>query len=373
MQQSKLYEIALGFIPGIGDANLRLLISYCGAAEAVFKAPKAKLEKIPGVGKGLLQAISENRENALKQADTELKKADDAGCRLLFYLDKDFPTRLKQIPDAPTLLYYSGNASLNPKKIISIVGTRHCTQYGRDITEQIIKDLAMQQPTIISGLAYGIDIAAHRAALQAGLPTIGVMASGINIIYPPAHAKTAQQMTTAGGLLTEYSFGTKPDAFNFPARNRIIAGLSDCTLVVEANAKGGALITAEIADSNDRDVLAVPGPINASASAGCNNLIKQHKAGLYSSAKDLIELLNWDQEHAPPKLGANNPDLNGLEPEERAIVEVLQQTEAEQIDAISWKTQIGISRTASLLLQLEFKGFVKSLPGKKFALAGKHK
>ena len=252
------------------------------------------------------------------------------------------------------------------------MGTRQATDYGREQTERIIKGLLPHRPLVVSGLAYGIDIVAHRAALQEGLETVGVMATGLDIIYPSAHRKTAEKMREQGGLLTEFPFGTPPDRYNFPARNRIIAGLSDGTVVVEAAIKGGALITAELALSYDRDVLAVPGNLSSAASAGCNALIRDNKAALYAEPLDLEQLLNWDA--ALHQSGKFKPvpsySVDDFTVEEFTLITVLAAAigREEQMDELAWKAQLAIHTVASLLLGLEFRGVVRALPGKKFIL-----
>jgi len=367
-----VYEVALGLLPGIGNQLTRILISYCGSAKQAWNAPPGKLQKIPGIGKTVINSFKENA-GILKQAEAIVRQAEKEAVQILFYTHPDYPNRLKQIADAPTLLYYKGSADLNQAKIISMVGTRQCTPYGKEVTEQIVKDLAQFNTLIVSGLAYGIDIAAHRAALQNQLLTIGVMANGLDMVYPAVHRKIADKMVENGGLLSENTFGTKPDAPRFPARNRIIAGMADATIIVEAAIKGGTLITADIANSYNKDVMAVPGPIHSLVSEGCNYLIKSHKAAIYTGIKDLVELLNWDQEtntakHIGNKAVGNKYNPENFSPEEYTIIRLLEGTKEEIIDNISWKTQIPISQVASLLLTLEFKGVVKSSPGKKFQL-----
>ncbi|HRG11398.1 MAG TPA: DNA-processing protein DprA, partial [Cyclobacteriaceae bacterium] len=238
--------------PGIGDFLLKQVVSYCGSAEQVFKTPKGKLLKIPGVGEVSAEAIKHG--DTFKEAERELKKAEREEVEIILYTDKKYPLRLKSIEDAPALLYYKGNQNLNVPKTVGIVGTRQATEYGKEMVERICQELAPHNPLIISGLAYGIDIAAHKAALKNNLPTIGVMGSGMDVIYPAAHKETAKKMQNLGALITENRFGTKPDAHNFPARNRIIAGMCDALIVVEAAEKGGALITADIANSYNKDV-----------------------------------------------------------------------------------------------------------------------
>lgn len=244
MDDSLLYELALTLIPGIGPQLTRQLMSYGSSARNVLHLPPGKLRRVPGVGEATVRVLTgPEREAALKKAEASLRKAEQEQVQILFYTSKKYPSRLKQLPDAPVLLYYQGPADLNAPKSVAIVGTRQATDYGREQTEALVRGLAPHQPLVISGLAYGIDILAHRAALQEGLPTVGVMATGLDVIYPAAHRKTADKMRETGGLLTEFPFGTGPDRYNFPARNRIIAGLADGTVVVEAAEKGGALIT----------------------------------------------------------------------------------------------------------------------------------
>jgi DNA processing protein len=339
-------------------------VSYCGSSENIFRQTKGKLKKIPGIGEVLAGAII--NQNILKDAEAELRLAEKGGVRLLFYTNKNYPERLRHIADAPTLLYYYGNADLNPPKTIGIVGTRKATDYGREMVEKIIEGLAPFSPLIISGLAYGIDIAAHKSSLVHQQRTIGVMASGIDIIYPSVHRDTARKMVSMGGLITENRFGAKPDAPKFPARNRIIAGMCDALLVIEAAEKGGALITADIASSYDREVFAVPGRIGDKYSEGCNMLIRDHKAHILTSAADLIKMMNWEQETNKP--APFKADYSDLDSEESQIVNLLLGRDGVLLDDLSWKAQIPVSRLAAILLNLEFRGIVKSLPGKKYRL-----
>lgn len=371
MSDDLYYELALTLLPGIGPQLTRQLMSYGSSAKNVFMLPPGKLRRIPGVGDATVQILTgPERAKALAKAETSLRKAEKDGVVILFYTSKSYPTRLKLIPDAPALLYYQGTADLNAPKTVAIVGTRQSTDYGREQTDALVRGLVPHKPLVISGLAYGIDILAHRAALQEGLETVGVMATGLDIIYPAAHRKTAEKMREQGGLLTEFPFGTSPDRYNFPARNRIIAGLGDGTVVVEAAEKGGALITAELALSYDRDVLAVPGNLSSVASAGCNSLIKNNKAALYSQPKDLEQLLNWDA--ALHQIGKFKP-LPSYSPddftvEEFALLSVLLSSKEALMDDLAWKAQLPIHSVAALLLGLEFRGVVRALPGKKFVL-----
>lgn len=369
MDSNKMHHLAISMIPGIGNFLIRQLISYCGSAEAVFKLPIGKLQRIPGVGPVAGKVLgSINKASLLQQAEQEMKIAEKNGVEILCHTEKAYPHRLKGLHESPAVLFWKGNADLNASRMLAIVGTRQATEYGRSITKNIIKDLVPYQPIIVSGLAYGIDIQAHRAALEFGLPTIAVMASGMDVIYPGLHKKDADKMVKAGGLITEYRYGTALDPKRFPARNRIIAGISDATLVVEAAERGGALITAEIANSYNRDVFSIPGPVNAEFSAGCNNLIRTNKAHLIAAGKDIAYIMNWDLETDQKKPPKKEP-VPDLDIEEKAIYKLLKKNGApSHMDQISWETSIPIGRLASILLNLEFRGIVESLPGKQYKL-----
>lgn len=365
--QEKLYQVALTLVPKIGDVKIRQLISYCGSAEQVFNTPASKLVKIPNIGETIAGNIG--NKSVLEKAWNIIQEGDKLGAELLFYTDEAYPNRMKQLYDAPVLLYYRGKANLNATKTVAMVGTRQATEYGKQITEDIIADLQVYNPLIISGLAYGIDIAAHKACLKFNVPTIGVMASGTDLIYPYQHKNTSEQMMEQGGLLSEYPFGTEPDQRYFPQRNRIIAGMADVTIVVEAAAKGGALITAEYANNYHRDVFAVPGQVGKSFSEGCNKLIKAHKAEIYTSINDIVEALNWDLtgKQAPnPKNIV--PDFSSFTENESAVLSLLHKNKEMHIDEISWQSQVHIAKLSSLLLNLEFQGMVKSMPGKKYGI-----
>jgi len=364
MDQERVSLLALHFISGIGDFLVKQLVSYCGSAEQVFNTPKGKLLKIPGVGEFSAEAIKNGK--TFQEAERELIKAEKNDTEILFFTDKKYPHRLKTIDDAPAVLYYKGNQNLNVAKSVGIVGTRQATEYGKEVVEKICRELVPHKPLIVSGLAYGIDIHAHKFALKHGLATIGVMGSGMDIIYPAVHKDTAKKMVGQGGLITENRFGTKPDAHNFPARNRIIAGLCDALIVVEAAEKGGALITAEIANTYNKDVFAVPGNLGQTYSDGCNKLIKINKANVYTSVKDLEYIMNWSSETSGVQ---TTLDLHQFEPEEQKVIAILKERKAPvMIDELSFKSSLPPSQLASLLLTLEFKNAVKSLPGKMFTL-----
>jgi DNA processing protein len=366
MEQEKLCQVALTRVAGVGPLLAKNLISYCGSAAAVFSSNKNKLSRVPGIGEKILSNLA--LAQPLKEAEGILQRAQQEALEILMYTEAAYPFRLKQIADAPIVLYYRGNASLNHPRTIAVVGTRKATNYGKSVTEQLVESLQPYQPLVISGLAYGIDIIAHRACLKGGIPTIGVMASGPDIVYPPAHRAAASDMLKEGGLLTEYPFGTQPDAYNFPARNRIIAGMADAVVVVEAAAKGGALITAELALDYDREVFAVPGSLMSEYSAGCHALISRQQAHIFRSAADMVNELRWNspKEEKPP-LAASIPNLS--EKEQTVVLLLEQQQAGYQIDELSWRSQIPLSQLAGVLLELELKGLVRALPGKKFALS----
>ena len=299
-----------------------------------------------------------------------LLKHEKANVKLIFFDDDAYPSRLREIPDAPPWLYVQGNVDLNATKIVSIVGTRKATQYGKKIVGNLIHELSNYDVLMVSGLAYGIDIAAHSMALQYGIPTLGVIAGGLDMLYPSIHKKTAIEMMQYGGIMSEYALKTQPEAHQFPARNRIIAGIADATLVIEAGKKSGALITANLANEYDREVFAVPGNLYASYSAGCNHLIKTHRANVLTSVEDIVYLMNWDVEKPTHTSKKNSTDgLLGLTASEKNIVQALEKSpKALPIDALSYETKISLNQLYNLLLTLELKEIVQCLPGKKFKL-----
>ncbi len=355
------HKIALGLIPGIGDINARKLIAHFGSAEAVFSESYRNLTKIPGIGPGLAAAITSR--TYLDEASREAEYVTRKNIRTYFYLDNDYPFRLKQCDDSPVVFFYRGKADLNSNKILSVVGTRSATSRGKDICERIITELAARHPglVIVSGLAYGIDITAHRAALANNIPTVGVLAHGLRNIYPPPHKATAESMTINGGLLSDFLSDALPERNNFIKRNRIIAEMADATLVVESGMKGGALITADIAASWNRDVMAVPGRPGDQWSAGCNNLIKTNKAALVENAGDIEYLLGW----LPEK--TENPVqrtlFNDLDETEMKVVEMISASKELSVDSISRNLELPVHRLSSILLQMEFKGVIKCFPG----------
>ena len=357
------YKIGIGLIPGIGDILAKKLISYCGGVEAVFAEKKAALMKIPSVGESLASSIINN--DVLAKAEKEVDFIIKHRISYSFYLDDDYPTRLKNCPDSPVIFYYKGDVDFEHSKIVSIVGTRQATQYGKDLCNRLVDELCQRNhnPIIVSGLAYGIDICSHRAALRNGLPTIAVLGHGMTQIYPSAHASTAREITQQGALLTEFTSNSAIDRNNFLRRNRIIAGLADLTVIVESNARGGALTTAEIANSYNRDVFAIPGRLTDDCSAGCNWLIKTNKANLLQSVADIEYIMGWDNE---PK--ANTPlqreIFPEMSPDEENILRTLRENGECPIDNLSIAVQMSVSKVSTLLLNLELAGLVHSLPGK---------
>lgn len=368
---SKLIEklklnIALSLLPNIGPITAKRLIAYSGSAKNIFSQTKRSLQKIPGVGVFLAEQIINNKNEALEKAEEELNFIEKYKINVCTFLDKNYPKRLAECEDGPIVFFYRGNTNWNKSKILSIVGTRNATPYGKEVCEKIIKELVNKghDVTIVSGLAYGIDICAHRAALGNRLETIAVLAHGLQTIYPSAHSNAAKQIIDQGALLTEFSSNVKLDRNNFVRRNRIIAGLTDATIVVESGKKGGALITADIANSYNREVLAVPGKCGDTYSAGCNELIKRNKAALIESSEDIEALMNWDtkQKIKQPKL------FTQFTEEEQVIATILNGNDSVAIDHICRESKMPINKVSALLLNMEFNGSVKSLPGKQFKL-----
>jgi DNA processing protein len=342
-------------------------MSYCGSAEKVFSIPRNKLLKIPGIGARIANEI--RKKNPLEKAESILRNCDRNGIEILFYTDDKYPSRLKELYDAPIILYNRGRGNLNPDKSVGIVGTRKATDYGKAMVEEIVRTLRPHQPVIVSGLAYGIDYRSHISALKNQLSTIGVIAGGYLNLYPALHRKTANEMERAGCILSEHEPDIIPEAHFFPERNRIIAGLSDVLIVIEAAYKGGALITAEYANNYNREVFAIPGNIHSKYSEGCNHLIKQHKAHIYTSIKDIEYLMNW----IPEENYANKEQINWTDlsiPEKKIIKIFIKSGNEILLDELSWKSQIPLNQLASHLLNLEFRGYVKTLPGKKFRYTG---
>lgn len=367
MQEEFYYYIALSFLNKIGPVNAKNLISYCGGVEAVFKQKKSHLFKVPGIGAKLADEISNG--TVFKHADEELKFIEKYDINVLPYTSKKYPRRLTHCADSPIVLYSKGNVELNPPKVISIVGTRKCTKYGRDFVKKLIEDLAPYNIQIVSGMAYGIDAEAHKQALEHQKSTIGVLGHALNTMYPQEHKKLAREMVeNNGALLSEYPSQNKMHPSNFPQRNRIVAGMSDAVIVVESAIKGGAVITANIANSYNRDVFALPGRYKDKTSKGCNFLLKTFKANVIEEASDLLKLMNWDENETKPKRIQKELALD-LSPEENKIVNVLKEFDDLETDLLAVKTNLNSSKMAAHLLNLELKGIITALPGNRYALS----
>lgn len=369
MNSSLLYNIGITLLPGIDSINSKNLIAYCGSAELVFKAKKSQLEKIPGIGSITAEAITHKDivKEALTRAEKEIKFIEKEDIHTLLFTDTAYPFRLKQCEDSPVLLYTKGQMNMNAERMISIVGSRRATDYGKKITEQLIEELTNYNVVVVSGLAYGIDICAHRKAIKNNLATLAVVAHGLDNLYPTDHYSTSCKMLENGGLITEFISETKIAPEYFPRRNRIVAGMTEATIVIEASVKSGALITSELANSYDRDVFAVPGRLNDSTSSGCNRLIKTNKAALIESAQDVIQALNWDIKEKKKPL-AKKKLFQELSNEEELLVGIIHEKESIHIDELSITCKYPMSKTSMLLLNLEFSGIVKSLPGKMYTL-----
>lgn len=364
MKEELLYRLALTMIPELGSVKARLLTEHFGNASSVFSAKKKELNAIEGIGELCARRVKE--WDGFGEAAAEIAFAEKHHLRILFITDRDYPQRLLNCYDPPTVLYYRGNANLNNSRIISIIGTRNHTEYGRQVTEQLVAALQTQNVTVVSGLAFGIDAIAHKASLQYRLPTIGVLAHGMDTLYPPQHKSLAKEMLLQGGLLTEFRKNTKPDKHNFPKRNRIVAGMADATIVIETAVKGGSMITAELAYNYNRDLFAVPGKISDSKSSGCLKLICQNKATLLTGAGQLIEMMGWEEKK---KLIKKQKELFiELSADERIIVNLLKETEATPIDVLYVKSGLSSSTVAAVILNLEIQNVICPLPGKMYKL-----
>src|SRR5687768_1775490 len=366
MNNELLHQLALTLVPNIGDVQAKILVQHFGEVSAIFKAKQSELEKIEGIG--IIRAKSIKGFNDYHIAEKELEFIEKFKIKTFFLTDKDYPKRLLNCYDSPTLLFYKGSADLNASKIVAIVGTRTNTEYGKQFTEKLVKDLSEHNITIISGLAFGIDAMAHKAALKNGLPTVGVVGHGLNKIYPSDHSGLAKDMIKeGGGILSEFFSGTKPDKHNFPLRNRIVAGISDATVVVETDIKGGSMITGNLANAYNRDVFAVPGRTNDTKSSGCNHLIKYNKAILLTDADELIEVMGW-KEKSKTKTKKQKELFIELSTEEKQVIQLLQAKELVSIDEINLNSGLSSSSVAAAILNLELQNVVASLPGKMYKL-----
>ena len=360
-----LYILALQHVPKVGDITAKKLISHCGSAEAVFKEKKHNLAKIDGIGTAVLTELFDSYHH--EEAEKELKFILDNDITCLYFTDNDYPDKLKHCIDGPILLFKSGNIDLKQQRIISIVGTRKITTNGIAFCKKLVESLVPFDPVIVSGFAYGTDITAQKEALKHSLQTIGCLAHGLNQVYPKVHKKYVAEVERHGGFLTEFWSTSNPDRENFLKRNRIIAGLSDATIVIESAEKGGSLVTADIANSYNREVFAVPGRTTDSQSVGCNNLIKYQKAHLLSNPLDVAFMLNWKLEDEV-KPAIQKQLFVELDDEEKVIYNYLKQNDKQLLDIIALECSIPIFKTASILLNMELKGVIRPLPGKLFEL-----
>ena len=359
------YRIALNFVTGIGPKKTVSLLEYFGSAAEVMRAPVKQLVRISGITDIIAKASKEPA--VLEKAAQEMHFISNNGIRPYYYADADYPQRLKTCNDAPILMYGKGNIHFEASKVIAVIGTRKYSDYGQRITEELIAGLKDEKDLlVVSGLAYGIDAIAHNACVLHGLPTVGVLAHGLDRLYPAANKKLAAKMLDNGGLLTEFPSGTDTEKTNFPVRNRIVAGLSDVTIVAESDVKGGAMITAYLARSYNREVAAFPGKVHDNRSAGCNDLIRRNIAGLITHADDLQALMGWKKTRRQRK-EASQLQLDLL-PEEQRVVSILQAKESVHADELLHHAGLSSSQLAAILLQLEMDGFIKALPGKHYRM-----
>lgn len=360
--QDLFYLLALMKVDGVGDIMAKKLLNHCGNAEAIFKSKTNQIAAIDGVGAILLKKIKD--KTIFEKANQELEFIRKNDITVSFFQDETYPDRLKHCIDSPVLIFTGGNINLQNKKVISIVGTRQITSYGTEFCRKLIEDLAPLDPVIVSGFAYGVDIAAHQFAIDYKLQTIGVLAHGLNQVYPRTHKKYMAKMEENGGFITEFWSTSNPDKENFVRRNRIVAGISEATIVIESADKGGSLITANLANDYNRDVFAVPGRVTDRYSQGCNDLIKTQKANLLTNAADLIYVLNWDIEKRPKAI--QKQLFIDLEPEEQKIYDFLIKNGKELLDTIALECNFPVFKISGILLNMELKGVIRPLPGKLF-------
>lgn len=363
-----LHMLALTMIPNIGVIHASELLKHYGKSEYIFSAKKSELSKFPGIGTVRSEAIKSF--NDFKRAEEEIRFIEKYKIKVLAINKPGYPQNLLNCVDAPLLLFYKGNIHFDDNQhIVSVVGTRNNTEYGKELTWKIIEELKENNIIVTSGLAYGIDAIAHKAAIKHKIPTVGVVAHGLDRIYPSANKTIAREMVENGGLLTEFLSGTNPDKQNFPKRNRIVAGICDALIVVETDVNGGSIITAELANQYNRDVFAVPGKVTASKSAGCNQLIQNNKAALITSGKDLIMMMNWDANRASTKKVHQQKLFPELSPDETILMSIIQEKDPSHIDELKIKSGISSSKIAACILKLELEGIIISLPGKRYKMA----
>ena len=365
MNSDLLYQLALTEVPSIGHVHAKNLINFFGTAEDIFKASVKDLISVDGIFPGHAKKIKQFRD--FKSAENELNFIWKYRIETLFISDKNYPRRLLNIYDPPALLFYRGNTDLNASRIIAIVGTRSSTEYGKMLTDKLVQALQPYDVVIISGLAFGIDAFAHKAAIKNNVPTVGVLAHGLDTIYPLEHSSLAKSMIKTGGLLTEFKSNTAPDKHNFPSRNRIVAGMCDAIIVIETGAKGGSLITANLAIDYNRNVYAFPGRTTDAKSLGCNILIAENKAGLLTDPQHFIKEMGWDDDklmkHKQPK-----QLFEDLDEQEKKIVDLLKANDPLHIDELMFQSGLTSSMTASVILALELRSIIATLPGKRLTL-----
>lgn len=362
-----VFKIALTLVPNIGPVQAKLLLQHC-EPEEIFHAKKSFLEKIDGIGPVRAQSI--RKFSGFHQAEEEIRFLEKYKITPLFLTDEQYPKRLLNCYDSPTLLYYRGDAGLNVPRMVAVIGTRNHTDYAKQVTEKLVKELAACNATVVSGLAFGVDALAHKAALKHALPTIGVLAHGLNQVYPAEHTGLARDMLKqGGGLLTEFRSSINPDKHNFPARNRVVAGMTDATIVIETALKGGSMITAELANHYHKDVFAIPGKITDAKSAGCNHLVKNNKAMLVADLKDIAATLGWQEKSKKPSPGRQKKLFIELSPDEKIITAILKEKESTPIDELNARSGLSSSAVAAAVLNLELQNVVLSLPGKMYRLA----
>lgn len=361
----KTYQLALVSTPHVGAQTAKTLIRYCGDAQSVFESTPKQLKKIPGIGDQIIAHL--HHPEKLERAEKTWCDMQREGIRMLFFTESEYPDRLRPYFDCPAALFVQGKANLQANRIISIVGTRKPTPYGLSVCRKLIEELRPFSPVILSGLAYGIDICAHRAALDSGLSTIGVMAHGHRFIYPESHRPIANKMLESGGLISEYPPFVYPEKEYFPMRNRIVAGACDALIVIETGEKGGSIITANLANGYEKDVFAIPGRLNDNRSKGCHLLIKSHRAALLENVKDLEYILGWGAEQ---QLVATQQSLfPELNEDEKNIVALLQENGALHIDQLAYQGTTPAHKLPGTLLELECKGVIASIPGQRYVVA----
>lgn len=365
MHDDLFYQILLTLVPNIGDVQAKALTETFGDAASIFKAKRKDLEHVGGMG--VIRAKGIKTFDGFQAAEKEIAFIEKFKITPLFITSPLYPRRLLNCYDSPILLYFKGNANLNTAKVISIIGTRNFSEYGKHTCEKLIGELVDQDILIISGLAYGIDTIAHRTCLKHGFKTVGVLAHGLDMIYPPENTSMAKHMVENGGLLTDYKSGSNPDKQNFPRRNRIVAGMADAVVVIQSSVKGGSLITAELANGYNKDVFAIPGRLTDSKNEGCNYLIKANKAALITCGKDLLENMNWIAAKTPKK--KQRELFIELTPDEKIIMDILILHEKMHIDELYGKSSVSSSAMACALLTLEMQGVIETLPGKIYKIS----